>query len=56
MHVLTSRVFYLNMPIDRYEYMKMIIKLFPQYIIDQYNLIEHVNNRFVYLEIRKAIC
>ena len=47
--------FYLNTPIDRYEYMKMPIKLFPQYIIDKYNLMEHVQNRFVYLEIRMAI-
>ena len=36
------KIFYLNTPIDRYEYMKMPIELFPQYIIDQYNLIEHV--------------
>ena len=33
----------------------MPIGLFPQHIIDQYKLMEHVHNGFVYLEIRKAM-
>jgi hypothetical protein len=47
--------FYLSAPLDRYEYMKMPIGLFPSWIIEQYNLMEHVLNGFVYLEMRRAV-
>jgi hypothetical protein len=47
--------FYLGTPLDRFEYMKMPIDIFPQAIIDQYNLRQHVKNGFIYIEIRKAI-
>ena len=47
--------FYLGTPMDRFEYMKMPIDIFPQATIDQYNLMQHVKNGFVYLEIHKAI-
>jgi hypothetical protein len=47
--------FYLGTPLDRFEYMKMPIDIFPQGIIDQYNLRQHVKNGFIYIEIRKAI-
>jgi len=47
--------FYLGTPMDRFEYMKMPIGIFPQATIEQYNLNEHAKNGFVYLEIRKAI-
>ena len=47
--------FYLGTPMDRFEYMKMPLSIFPQATIDQYNLNEHAKNGFVYLEIRKAI-
>ena len=47
--------FYLTAPLDRYEYMKMPIGLFPSWIIEQYNLMEHVLNGFVYLEMRRAV-
>ena len=47
--------FYLGTPMDRFEYMKMPIDIFPQATIDQYNLMQHIKNGFVYLEIRKAI-
>ena len=30
--------FYLGTPIDRYEYMKMPLALFPDHIVKQYNL------------------
>ena len=42
-------------PLDRYEYMKMPLKVFPQHTIEQYNLINKAKNGFVYLEIRRAI-
>ena len=47
--------FYLGTPLTRYEYMKMPLTIFPQHIIDQYQLNENAYNGFVYLEIRKAI-
>ena len=43
------------MPLDHFEYMKMPINIFPQETIDQYQLLDHVKNGFVYLEICKAI-
>ena len=48
--------FYLGTPMDRYEYMKMPLALFPDHIAKQYNLLsEKTKNGFVYLEMRKAI-
>ena len=47
--------FYLGTPMDRYEYMKMPLALFPNHIVKQYNLGEKAKNGFVYLELRKAI-
>ena len=35
--------------------MKMPLDIFPEHIIDHYNLQEKANNGQVYLEIRKAI-
>jgi hypothetical protein len=36
--------FYLGTPMDRFEYMKMPLSIFPQATIDQYNLNEHAKN------------
>ena len=47
--------FYLGTPLERYEYMKLDIRIFPQHVIDQYSLLEHVKNGFVHVEIRWAI-
>ena len=47
--------FYLGTPMERFEYMKMPINIFPVETIKQYNLHKHAKNGFVYLEIRKAI-
>ena len=47
--------FYLGTPLDRYEYMKMPLTIFPEHTIQQYNMREHAKNGFIYLEIRKAI-
>jgi len=46
---------YLGTPMDRFEYMKMPLDIFPPTTVEQYNLMEHTHNGFVYLEIRKAI-
>ena len=47
--------FYLEMPLDHFEYMKIPPSVFPQHFIDHYNLAEHAKNVFVHLEIRQAI-
>jgi hypothetical protein len=47
--------FYLNTPLDRYEYMKMPIVLIPPKIIDQYNLLPLVHNGFVFIKIQKGM-
>ena len=47
--------FYLGTPLDRYEYMKMPLAVFPKHTVDQYNLKTHALKGFVYLEIRKGI-
>ena len=47
--------FYLGTPLDRYEYMKMPLDIFPQHIKEQYNLDELQYKGYVWLEIRKAI-
>ena len=47
--------FYLETPMDRPEYMKMPISLFPEWTIQQYDLRTHAKDGWVYLEICKAI-
>ena len=47
--------FYLNTPLDRYEYMRVPLELIPQHIIDQYDLTTKAKNGFVYCEIQKGI-
>jgi hypothetical protein len=44
--------FYLSAPLDRFEYMKMPLALFPSWIVKQYNLTKHVLDGFIYLEMR----
>jgi hypothetical protein len=47
--------FYLSTPLDRYEYMMMLLELFPEWIRMQYNLDNFALNGFVYLEMRRAV-
>ena len=47
--------FYLGTPMKDYEYMKMPLKMFPEHVKKQYNLLEHEKGGYVYLEIRRAI-
>ena len=47
--------FYLETPLERYEYMRLPLKHFPEHTIDQYNLRENAKNGWVHVEIRKAI-
>jgi hypothetical protein len=47
--------FYLNTPMDRYEYMRLPIDLIPDEIIAQYTLLPLVHNGYVYMEIRQGM-
>jgi hypothetical protein len=48
-------IFYLGRPLDRYEYMRLPITLFPEHVIKQYNLRSKTKNGYIYVEIRKAV-
>ena len=50
-----AKNFYLNTPLDRYEYMKMPIKLIPQEFIDLYDLASKAKNGYVYMEIQRGM-
>ena len=47
--------FYLETPLDRFEYMKMDLNLFPQEFRDEYNLDAIAKNGHVFMEIRKGM-
>ena len=47
--------FYLNTPLDRYEYMRIPVTVIPPDIMEQYNLADLVEGGFVMVEIRKGI-
>jgi hypothetical protein len=42
--------FYLTANLDYYEYMNMPINLFPQWIIDQYDLKKHAVDSMIHIE------
>jgi hypothetical protein len=44
-------VAWINTPLDQYEYMQMLLELFPDDIFNHYNLREKAFNRYVYMEI-----
>ena len=47
--------FYSSAPLDHYEYMKIPIGLFPPWIVEQYNLLHHVHNGYIYVEILRVV-
>jgi hypothetical protein len=47
--------FYLNTPMARYEYMRLPLRILPQEIMDQYELLPLVHNGWIYVEIRKGM-
>ncbi len=47
--------FYLTAPLDRFEYMKMPLVLFLEWIKIQYDLNKYASNGFVYLEMWQAV-
>jgi hypothetical protein len=46
---------YLGTPMDSFEYMRIQIKLFPQKIIVEYNLLSLVLDGHVYIEVQKCM-
>ena len=48
--------FYLETPLETYEYMKMPLDIFPSWTRKQYNLDKHAYKGFVYWKICRAIC
>ena len=46
--------FYLGMPMDRPEYVKIKLTNIPQEFIDEYNLLEFEHNRWVFFEVIKG--
>jgi hypothetical protein len=51
---LDIKTFYLGTPMDLLEYMRIPIKLIPQEIIYQYNLLPLVSDGHVYIEVKKG--
>ena len=47
--------FYLNTPMERFEYVRIRIEDIPEEIITEYNLREKVCNGNTYVEIRKGM-
>jgi hypothetical protein len=52
---LDIRNFYLEMPMERYEYMRMRMADIPDEIIEQYKLKEIEKDGYVYVEIRRGM-
>ena len=52
---LNIKNFYLTAALVYYEYMKIPLALFPEWIKKQYNLNTHARDGFVFLEIRLAV-
>jgi hypothetical protein len=47
--------FYLNTPLDIFEYMKFPVWMIPEEIIQAYNLHDKISDGYVYVELRKAV-
>ena len=50
---LDLKSFYLTADLDYYEYMTMPLNLFPQWIIDQYDLNEHAVDGMIHIDMQK---
>ncbi len=47
--------FYLTDALDYFEYMRMPLSVFPEWIKQQYKLDKHAQNGFVYLRMERAV-
>ena len=52
---LDIKCFYLCAPMNRYEYIKMPISIFPQHVIEEYNQLEKVYKGCVWIKTRRSI-
>ena len=53
---LDTNFFYLNTPLDQYEYLRLKLRNFPDDVIKEYNLKEKTTrDGFVYVEVKKGM-
>jgi hypothetical protein len=52
---LNLKNFYLSVPLDQYKYMRILIGMFPVWIVAQYDLLHNVVKGQIYLEMQRAI-
>jgi hypothetical protein len=55
MMMMDIKNYYIRTLLPRFEYMKMLLSLFPEEIIQKYNLIALTVDGWVYIEIRKGM-
>jgi hypothetical protein len=55
MMMMDIKNYYIDTPLPRFEYMKMLLSRFPEEIIQKYNLNALTVNGWVYIEIRKGM-
>jgi hypothetical protein len=55
MMMMDNKNYYLGTPLPRYEYMRMLLSIFPEEIVDKYNLKAFTVDGWIYIEIRKGI-
>jgi hypothetical protein len=55
MMMMDIKNYYLGTPLPRYEYMRMLLSIFPEEIFNKYNLKELAVDGWVYIEIRKGM-
>jgi hypothetical protein len=55
MMMMDIKNYYLDTPLTRFEYMKMLLSRFPEEIVQKYNLNALAFNGWVYIEIRKGM-
>jgi hypothetical protein len=53
--VIDIKIFYLNTPLGRFEYMVINLSSLPQEKIDKYDLIKLAQDRKVYIQIQKGM-
>ena len=52
---LDIKIFFLCAPMNRFEYMKMPIGIFPQNVVQEYNIMEKVYKGCIWIEIHRSI-
>jgi hypothetical protein len=55
MMIMEIKNYYMGTPLPRYEYMRMLLSIFPEEIVSKYNLNALAVDGWVYKEIRKGV-